>query len=94
LAVDEAPTALETAPTEFPATEPATRVAFGGELASRPAPEWLDGVQGEIDDVDRVLKCLARDTATMCQTCDAAQAAGELASRPVLARCASTKQPR
>ena len=64
------------------------------DLAARPDGEWLDTVQNELNDTDLVLKCLARDSAKMCQTCDTAQAAGELDSRPMLARCASTKQPR
>lgn len=64
------------------------------DLATRPDGEWLDTVQNELNDTDLVLKCLARDSATLCQTCDAAQAAGELESRPMLARCASSKQPR
>lgn len=79
------------APVDAPVTERAT---VGVDLANRPAPEWLDSVQSELDDTDLVLKCLARDSAKMCQTCDAAQDAGELEGRPMLARCASTKQPR
>ena len=55
---------------------------------------WLSDVESELDDTDLVLKCLARDSAKICQTCDAAQSAGDLADRPMLARCASTKQPR
>jgi len=66
----------------------------GIDLATRPESEWLTSVENELDDTDLVLKCLARDSAKICQTCDAAQAAGELEERPVLARCASTKQPR
>lgn len=62
------------------------------DLAARPAPEWLETVEGELDDVDFVLKCLARDSATICQTCSGAEAEGRLDQRPVLARCASTKQ--
>lgn len=74
--------------------EPQERAAVGVDLANRPDPEWLNSVQSELDDTDLVLKCLARDSAKICQTCDAAQAAGELDGRPMLARCASTKQPR
>ena len=66
----------------------------GIDLATRPDSEWLATVENELNDTDLVLKCLARDSAKICQTCDAAQAAGELDGRPVLARCASTKQPR
>ena len=64
------------------------------DLASRPETTWLDEVQTELDDTDLVLKCLARDSAKMCETCDGAQASGELAQRAMLARCAQTKQPR
>jgi len=70
------------------------RSTVGIDLATRPAGEWLDAVQNDLNDTDMVLKCLARDSAKMCQTCDAAQAVGELDARPMLARCASTKQPR
>ena len=73
---------------------PAERATAGIDLANRPEAAWLDTVEGEIDDVDLVLKCLARDSAKMCQTCDAATTSGELEARPMLARCASTKQPR
>jgi len=73
---------------------PAERSGVGVDLATRPDSEWLDTVASDLDDTDLVLKCLARDSATMCQTCDTAQAAGELDSRPMLARCASTKQSR
>lgn len=73
---------------------PAERQNVGIDLATRPDAEWLNTVQNELNDTDLVLKCLARDSAKMCQTCDAAQAAGELDGRPMLARCASTKQPR
>lgn len=78
------------------AEEPAAteRPKAGIDLATRPDSEWLDTVQNELNDTDLVLKCLARDSAKMCQTCDSAQAAGELDGRPMLARCASTKQPR
>lgn len=72
----------------------AERSNVGIDLATRPDGEWLNTVQNELNDTDLVLKCLARDSAKMCQTCDSAQAAGELESRPMLARCASTKQPR
>ena len=78
--------------TEEPA--PVERSSVGIDLATRPDGEWLNTVQNELNDTDLVLKCLARDSAKMCQTCDAAQAAGELDGRPMLARCASTKQPR
>lgn len=64
------------------------------DRSNRPDPDWLDRVEGEIDDVDRVLKCLARDSATMCTTCHALRAEGALDARPVLVRCASSKQPR
>ena len=64
------------------------------DLSNRPDTAWLNEVEGEIDDVDRVLKCLARDSATMCTTCHGLQGEGALEGRPVLARCASTKQPR
>ena len=70
------------------------RASVGVDLAARPESAWLDDVEGEIDDVDMVLKCLARDSAKMCQACDGLQSAGELAERPVLARCASGKQAR
>ena len=69
---------------------PAARV----DLTNRPNMTWLSDVESELDDTDLVLKCLARDSAKICQTCDAAQSAGDLADRPMLARCASTKQPR
>lgn len=64
------------------------------DSSNRPGPAWLDQVEGEVDDVDRVLKCLARDSATMCTTCHGLQVDGALEARPVLARCASSKQPR
>lgn len=70
------------------------RPAVGVDLAARPDTEWLGAVESELDDTDLVLKCLARDSAKMCETCDTATATGELASRPMLARCASTKLPR
>lgn len=73
---------------------PSERATAGIDLANRPEASWLNAVEGEIDDVDLVLKCLARDSAKMCQTCDTAQAAGQLDARPMLARCASTKQAR
>ena len=78
------------------ATEPAAseRQTVGIDLATRPDGEWLTAVEGELNDTDLVLKCLARDSAKICQTCDAAQGAGELEGRPMLARCASTKQAR
>ena len=72
----------------------AERSAVGVDLATRPDSAWLDAVASELDDTDLVLKCLARDSAKICQTCDAAHSAGELDGRPMLARCASTKQPR
>jgi hypothetical protein len=76
--------------------EPAVveRSNVGIDLATRPDGEWLNTVQNELNDTDLVLKCLARDSAKMCQTCDVAQSDGELEDRPMLARCASTKQPR
>ena len=64
------------------------------DIANRPSLSWLGDVESELDDTDLVLKCLARDSAKICPTCDAAQTAGELGARPMLARCASTKQPR
>jgi len=64
------------------------------DLENRPEGSWLDDVEREIDDVDLVLKCLARDNATMCQACSDLQSTGDLEARPTLARCASTKQPR
>ena len=70
------------------------RSSVGIDLATRPESTWLDAVANELDDTDLVLKCLARDSAKICQTCDTAQSAGELDSRPMLARCASTKQSR
>lgn len=70
------------------------RPNVGIDLATRPDGEWLNAVQNDLNDTDLVLKCLARDSAKMCQTCDAAQGAGELDARPMLARCASTKQSR
>lgn len=70
------------------------RSAVGVDLANRPESAWLDTVASELNDTDLVLKCLARDSAKICQTCDVAQGAGELEARPILARCASTKQPR
>ena len=85
------PDAAETATAE---PVPAERATAGIDLSNRPEAAWLDTVEGEIDDVDLVLKCLARDSAKMCQTCDTAKASGELDARPMLARCASTKQPR
>lgn len=65
----------------------------GIELDSRPSIDWLSEVEGEIDDVELVLKCLARDSATVCPTCTAAEHDGVLDQRPVLARCAGTKHP-
>ena len=86
---------------ESPTNEPAgadapavDRTPAGIDLATRPDAAWLHEVEGELNDTDLVLKCLARDSAKICQTCDAAQASGELEGRPMLARCASTKQPR
>ncbi len=70
------------------------RPASSVDMANRPNMTWLSDVESELNDTDLVLKCLARDLAKICQTCDAAQSAGDLADRPMLARCASTKQPR
>jgi hypothetical protein len=70
------------------------RPNVGIDLATRPDGEWLNAVQNDLNDTDLVLKCLARDSAKMCQTCDAAKAGGELDASPMLSRCASTKQPR
>ncbi|MFB0926617.1 MAG: hypothetical protein QMB08_00945 [Acidimicrobiales bacterium] len=70
------------------------RPNIGIDLATRPDVEWLNTVQNDLNDTDLVLKCLARDSAKICQICDVAQAAGELDDRPMLARCAGTKQPR
>ena len=75
---------------EAPAPSPASPV----DLANRPDAAWLDTVEGEVEDVDLVLKCLARDNATICKSCHELQENGALDARPVLARCASTKQPR
>lgn len=81
--------------TEAESTDAALeRPAVGVDLAARPDAEWLGAVESELDDTDLVLKCLARDSAKICETCDVASNAGELDSRPMLARCASTKQPR
>ena len=77
---------------ESPASTPERPT--GVDLAARPDAEWLGAVESELDDTDLVLKCLARDSAKMCETCDTATTVGELASRPMLARCASTKLPR
>ncbi len=60
-------------------------------LSRLPDAEWLDTVEAEVDDVERVLKCLARDTAKMCDTCSSLDAQGQLAFRSALARCASGK---
>ena len=79
---------------ESPEATTAERPSVGVDLAARPEAGWLDQVQGEIDDVDLVLKCLARDSAKICQACDGLQSAGELEQRPMLARCATSKQPR
>ena len=76
------------------ASAAATTSASTIDFSNRPDVAWLDEVEGEIDDVDRVLKCLARDSATMCTTCHGLQDEGSLGERPVLSRCASTKQPR
>ena len=46
------------------------RSNVGIDLATRPDGEWLNTVQNELNDTDLVLKCLARDSAKMCQTCD------------------------
>ena len=94
--MNEAENQTEEAPVAEPAVPAPTadRASVGIDLATRPDAEWLDTVEGELNDTDLVLKCLARDSAKMCQTCDTAQAAGELEQRPTLARCASTKQPR
>jgi len=64
------------------------------DTAARPDPVWIDDVEREVDDVDVVLKCLARNDTAMCATCQEVDQAAGLASRPVLARCAETKQPR
>lgn len=64
------------------------------DLSTRPDGEWLNDVEGEINDVDIVLKCLARDSATICTQCNELTSVNMLDGRPVLARCASTKQPR
>lgn len=88
--MNESDSAVAPAPDAAP---PSSR-AKGVDLSNRPSPEWLDTVQAELNDTDLVLKCLARDSAKICQTCDAVQKAGELESRPMLARCAGTKQPR
>ncbi|MEM7091644.1 MAG: hypothetical protein AAF567_01475 [Actinomycetota bacterium] len=77
-----------------PASGATPTTAPTAALDARPDVAWLDTVEGEVEDVDVVLKCLARDSATVCATCDGLQAAGALDDRPVLARCASTKQPR
>lgn len=84
------------APDEPAQVEPveSDRKTAGLDLGARPDAEWLGVVESELDDTDLVLKCLARDSAKMCETCDTAQAAGELGSRPMLERCARTKQPR
>ena len=75
-------------------TSAPTERASAIDLSARPEAAWLDGVEGEVEDVDRVLKCLSRDSAKMCETCDGLGARGELDGRPVLARCAQSKQPR
>lgn len=90
---DASPNVVPGASAEAPAQVAAERPT-GIDLANRPDSAWLDTVESELNDTDLVLKCLARDSAKICQTCDAAQAAGELDARPMLARCASTKQPR
>lgn len=63
------------------------------DLSNRPDAAWLDQVEGDIDDVDVVLKCLARNSTSMCATCSGLSTAGELENRSVLAHCASGKQP-
>lgn len=88
--MNESDSAVVSAPDASPPSPRSNRV----DLSNRPSPEWLDTVQAELNDTDLVLKCLARDSAKICQTCDAARAAGELESRPMLARCAGTKLPR
>jgi len=87
VAETEAQTSAETASPETPA--PPGRSAI--DAARVPDAAWLDEVEGEVDDVDLVLKCLARDSSKICSTCADATAAGTLDQRPVLARCASTK---
>lgn len=74
--------------------ESASSASGSMDLSTRPDGDWLNSVEGEINDVDRVLKCLARDSATICTACHELQSFGSLDERPVLARCASTKQPR
>ena len=87
-------TPVETAPAESDAPSEAPDPATSVDLANRPEAAWLDTVEGEVEDVDLVLKCLARDNATICTSCHELQENGSLDARPVLARCASTKQPR
>lgn len=84
-------TQVETAPVEG---NEAPTSAASIDLANRPDAAWLDTVEGEVEDVDLVLKCLARDNATICTACHELQENGSLDARPVLARCASTKQSR
>ena len=74
-------------------TAVAARTASSIDLDTRPDVDWLNEVEGEIGDVDLVLKCLARDSASVCDICAPLEAQGLLAARPVLARCAGTKQP-
>lgn len=61
------------------------------EQARLPEPAWLDEVEGEVADVELVLKCLSRESTTMCSTCTEVSDGEGLSSRPVLERCASTK---
>lgn len=79
---------------ESAARQPVARTASAIDLGTRPESEWLAQVEGEVDDVDFVLKCLARDSDLICETCTVADQEGLLDQRPVLARCASTKQAR
>lgn len=82
----------ETAPAaESTSSAPASNVATEIDPNRVPDAAWLDGIEGELDDVELVLKCLARDSAKICETCTEATAAGTLVERPVLARCASSR---
>lgn len=57
-----------------------------------PDPKWLELVEAELSDIEFVLKCLSRESATLCDTCLALDGEGQMHARPVLESCAATKR--
>lgn len=53
----------------------------------------LDRLEGDLDDVETALACLARDSDELCATCRGARVDGSLDRRPALSACAETKLP-